>query len=247
MTGRRDHTTGAARRRFGISVALVGADGAGKSTLSTALAEDGGLPRPVKRIYMGVNLESSSLMLPTTRALLAVKRWRGGPPDLTATRVRAVPGDLGPEHGRDLRKSVRAAARLFVWTLEEWLREGVATWYRTRGYIVLFDRHFIADYYHSDIVAVGNRRDTLSRVHGWMLRRVYRKPDLVLCLDAPAETLYRRKPEAPVEWLEQRRQQYLGLATVFEDFAVIDATRPFEAVHDEAAAAISQHWKVAAS
>ena len=42
------------------------------------------LPLPVKRIYMGVNLEASSLMLPTTRLLLAAKRARGRRPDLVA-------------------------------------------------------------------------------------------------------------------------------------------------------------------
>ena len=41
-----------------LRVALVGADGAGKSTI-TGLLETAPLPAPVKRIYMGVNLEAS--------------------------------------------------------------------------------------------------------------------------------------------------------------------------------------------
>ena len=60
-------------RSRSLTVALVGADGAGKSTV-TRLLQTADLPRPVKTIYMGVNLEASSLMLPTTRALLLLRR-----------------------------------------------------------------------------------------------------------------------------------------------------------------------------
>ena len=47
----------------------------GKSTI-TGLLESAPLPAPVKRIYMGVNLESSSLMLPTTRLPKSSISWR---------------------------------------------------------------------------------------------------------------------------------------------------------------------------
>lgn len=41
-----------ARRRWGVSVALLGPDGAGKTTLAAAIANDFGLP--VRRVYMGM-------------------------------------------------------------------------------------------------------------------------------------------------------------------------------------------------
>ena len=72
-----------------LTVALVGPDGAGKSTISARLRQ-AALPAPVKTIYMGVNLEASTLMLPTTRLLLAAKRARGGRPDLVASSLRDV-------------------------------------------------------------------------------------------------------------------------------------------------------------
>src|SRR5690606_16626163 len=48
-----------------FTVALIGPDGAGKSTISRKVVEM--LDIPAKYLYMGVNLEASNLMLPTTR------------------------------------------------------------------------------------------------------------------------------------------------------------------------------------
>jgi len=223
-------TTGRCTTR---TVALVGADGAGKSTISQMLEREP-LPFPVKRVYMGVNLESSSLMLPTTRLLLAAKRARGRAPDLVA---EAAPAPPAGRRGRRWQRHAKDAARLTVWLLEEWLRQAVAATYARRGYLVVFDRHFYADYYHSAISPTG-APDALRRLHGWTLQHAYPKPDLVICLDAPGEVLFARKPEATADWLEQRRRQYLGLADVVPAFAVVDADRPLQAVFTDVVATI---------
>ncbi|HET7356776.1 MAG TPA: hypothetical protein VFJ09_08885 [Nocardioidaceae bacterium] len=226
-----------------LQVALVGADGAGKSTI-TQMLERGPVPFPVKRVYMGVNLESSSLMLPTTRLLLAVKRARGRRPDLVAgAHPVAVTA-----HARSQRlaRTVKGSARLGAWVLEEWLRQLVAAGYGRRGYVVVFDRHFFADYYHSDIAPAPDR-PAGARLHGWLLQHAYPKPDLVVCLDAPGDVLFRRKGEASAAWLEQRRQQYLGLGAVVPAFAVVDADRPVSSVFADVVAAIEARRKEAAS
>ncbi|HEX6248364.1 MAG TPA: hypothetical protein VFZ64_10875 [Nocardioidaceae bacterium] len=230
--------TAAPDARPRLRVALVGADGAGKSTISRMLEEEHELlPFPVKRVYMGVNLEASTLMLPTTRLLLAVKRARGGRPDLVAApQVRSTPDAGRP----DLRRRARAGARLAVWLLEEWLRQAVATGYSRRGFVVVFDRHFFADYYHSD-VARGS--DGGRSFHGWVLEHLYPKPDLVVCLDAPAEVLFARKPEATPGWLDQRRRQYLALEGVVPAFVAVDATRPLDEVYSDVLDSIRAQWK----
>lgn len=223
-----------------LRVALVGADGAGKSMLTRRL-EHARLPFPVKRIYMGVNLEASTLMLPTTRLLLVAKRIRGGRSDLTAGRLVADPVPRARTRRRWTR-APRDAARMTVWVLEEWLRQLVAAWYVGRGYVVVFDRHFFADYYHSDVAGNGHR-DRPARLHGWMLQHLYPKPDLVVCLDAPGEVLFARKPESSVAWLEQRRAQYLGLAGVVPAFTRIDADRPADDVFADVVHAICTYRK----
>lgn len=222
-------------RRRPLMVALVGPDGAGKSTV-TALLEQAELPRPVKRIYMGLNLESSSLMLPTTRLLLAAQRARGGRVDDPAR---------GPTEGSapGWRRAARDGARLTAWMAEEWLRFVVAAGYGRRGYIVVFDRHFFLDYYHADI-HLGPRpgHSLFHRLHAWMLEHAYPKPHLVICLDAPGRVLFARKGEETAEWLDRRRREYRALADVVPAFVVVDADRPVETVVRDVAQAIRDHW-----
>ena len=92
-----------------------------------------------------------------------------------------------------------------MWLAEEWFRQAVAEYHRRRGAIVVFDRHFYADYYHAEASGDG-WRPVASRIHGWLLTHAYPKPDLVICLDAPGQVLFDRKHEASAEWLEQRRR-----------------------------------------
>lgn len=220
------------RRSTGLTVAFVGADGAGKSAVTARLASTE-LGRPVKVIYMGVNLEASSLMLPTTRLLLAVKRAKGQRADMVASPLRDLDTTRTPT------SSAKEAARLGVWMTEEWLRLAVATYHVRRGHIVIFDRHFFADYYHADVDPRGSRGSAARRLHGWVLRRGYPRPDLMIMLDAPPERLFQRKQEATVEWLEQRRRQYLELADVVPHFVVVDCDRPLDDVVAEAAELIT--------
>lgn len=219
------------RRRRGITVALVGADGAGKSTVSAMLQTFEGLPAPVRTIYMGVNLEASSLMLPTTRALLSVKRAR---------KVGSVTGPSPVVRTRP----VKDALRLVLWATEEWTRQAAATWYATRGSIVIFDRHFFADYYFANVHAEPEHQThgTLPHLHTWMLRHLYPKPGLTLCLDAPVAVLSARKSEDTPAFLAQRRQQYLDLETIVPTYRRIDAAQPLDSVLADVVDAIHKHW-----
>jgi thymidylate kinase len=219
-----------------ITVALVGPDGAGKSTVSRLL-RDASLPAPVSTLYMGVNLDEGGPMLPTSRLALVVKRWRGGRADMTVAPPRAP---ARQQNGfRRIPGTLRGAARMVLWVAEEWYRQLVASRHRLRGRIVVFDRHFFVDYYHHDVAAT-TPRSAASTLHGWLLRHVYPKPDLVICLDAPGEVLHRRKGEADPQWLEERRQQYLQLRTVVPNFAVVAADRPVDVVTRDVADTITR-------
>jgi thymidylate kinase len=210
------------------SVALVGPDGAGKSAVARALVE--ALPVPARRLYMGVNLEASTVMLPTTRLALALKRRRGGKPDMTAgfdhpRRRRGLGGVAGAGY---------SGLRLLAWLAEEWYRAFIAWTYGRRRYLVVYDRHFYYDYYASDVQARAGRSMS-SRLHGYLLRRAYPRPELAVCLDAPAEILHARKAEQSLEVLKLRRAEYLSLAKLEQNMKVVDATRPLDAVVDEIA------------
>lgn len=211
-----------------FTVALTGLDGAGKTTIGRRLEQ--ALPLPVKYIYMGINLDSSNLVLPTTRLMLEIKRALGRKPDMggPADPFRAKPRPRGAwrQAAAGLKSGLRLANRIG----EEWFRQALAWYYQSRGYIVLFDRHFFSDYYASDIAQEGAGRPLTSRIHGFMLERLYPKPDLVIYLDAPAEVLFARKGEGSLELLQRRRQEYLQSRNQFRRFAVVDASRPEEDV-----------------
>ncbi len=209
-----------------FSVALIGADGAGKTTVARHLESRQELP--IRYLYMGVSKSSSNRMLPTTRLALALKRAagragdEGGPPNPARQ----------PRPARGWRRLLRGGKRTLSLAnrlAEEGYRALLAARYRRRGYIVLFDRHFYTDYYAHDIAGNGHQT-RWRRIHGLFLNRFYPRPDYLILLDAPAPVLHARKGEGTVELLERRRAEYWQLREQVPYFSVVDATQPQEAV-----------------
>ncbi len=107
-----------------VTVALIGADGAGKTTIGRRLEKESTLP--MKYIYMGVKPESSNHTLPTTRMILKIKRALGktshvgGPPDPTRSKPRYKSFLKRVLFG--LKSNLRIAHQLG----EEWFRQCLA-------------------------------------------------------------------------------------------------------------------------
>jgi len=222
--------------RSAFTVALVGCDGAGKTTVARRLEHELGLP--VRYLYMGVSADSSNRSLLTTRLAHRIKRAAGAPPDtrgpretLEETRAR----DRGAPRGLlgRARKGARSTLRLTNRLAEEWYRQLLAQRWARRGAIVIFDRHFVADYHAYDMS--GAARTLSRRLHGFLLSRAYPKPDLVIYLDASPEVLFARKGEGTLASLARRRGEYLRLGDVSEHFAVVSAEMPLDEVTGEVA------------
>ncbi|MBW3600913.1 MAG: hypothetical protein KY475_27060 [Planctomycetes bacterium] len=224
-----------------FTLALIGADGAGKTTLGRRLERQ--FPVPVKYLYMGTNVDACNCLLPTTRLARAVKQWRGaaapqgGPPD--PRRRKPPPKNLVKRLLREAKSSLSMTNRL----AEEWRRQGVAWRHRRRGSIVVFDRHFFADYYAHDVAPEDEFRSWAQRLHGLALARFYPQPDLTILLDAPPEVLFARKSEGTLELLERRRQEYLRLRDILAPFQVIDASQPEELVWSEVVRHVSAFYR----
>lgn len=227
-------------------VALIGPDGAGKTTIARQLEEQ--LPMRVKYLYMGGMPEHSSLMLATTRIRIALHRWR----DRERQRARKIASTQASHSahspGRRWLLSLLNALQFMTGLAEEWLLQGIILSYRLRGYLVLLDRHFLF-HHHAYIVGSAKRPLPLgTRLHAFMLEHVYPRPDLVIYLDAAPEVLFARKGEKSVEMLYQLRERYLEMSDRVRHFVVLDANQPQEDVTREAAEVVlgfcaGQRWQ----
>ena len=223
-----------------FTVALIGPDGAGKTTLARHLEQS--FPLPVKYLYMGDNIESSNFVLPTTRWLKTRQRQQAK--KLKTPSVAPSPGaNEADKKPSGLRAGVRVLKKALSFVnriLDELYRQLVALYYVHRGVVVLFDRHFLYDYYHFDVKPVNGKTPFKRRLHGFFLKHGFSEPDLVICLDAPAEVVFKRKGEFSVEYLEKRRSQYLDLKNVTANFAVVNVDRDLDTVKQEVSSLVWQ-------
>lgn len=206
------------------SIALVGADGSGKTTVSRNLVEDP--PVPVKYIYMGLNIESSNIALPWSRLFLRLKlaRYRR-----EANRKGIEdPGYVSThhiEHRSIERGRVTSSLRLVNRIVETAYRQIVSARYQRRGFVVIYDRHALFD-----SATAGKHRQLSDKIFNWVVQHLFPKPSRVLFLDAPPEVLLARKAEGTLEYLERKRQAYLAQGASVPSFVRIDATRPLPEV-----------------
>ena len=220
-----------------FSVALIGPDGAGKTSLTARLKQC--CEVPLQCLYMGINMEASDHTLPTSRLIEYLKRRRE-----TKSRAYCRADDSPSEGEISKRVPVRwlwAIGRLINRFLEEWYRQVLSWGYQLRGYAVVYDRHFLYDFTLDGID--GENQPADKRLHRWFLEHCYPRPRLTIYLDAPAEVLFARKGEKTLEELEQRRRAFLKLEQKVKNFFRIDATRPFDVVYAEVSRLVEQGYR----
>jgi thymidylate kinase len=213
-----------------FTVAIIGPDGAGKSSVIEGLQRSS--PYPIRRVYMGVNPDSLSHMLPTTRLVNYLKRRRHKKGSASPEKTS---GDLQKKNGQGLKRNpVLGAVKSFFFIAnrfgEAWYRQAVSWYYLRQGYIVLFDRHFYLDHLAYDFAHSNEKRPFLRRAYDRMLEKNYPRPDLTIYLDAPAEVLFARKHESTIENLDRMREAYLRMKNFTPAFCVVDTTQPLASV-----------------
>ncbi len=190
------------RRPTGLTVAFLGIDGVGKST-----------------VIRGV----MSALTP----VFARAQYFHFKPQVIPVSPRQPEVPMVHPQGKADGLSLRSLVRLGYYLLDYWIGYAGKVWLRrARTTLVMFDRYF----YDLSIDPVRLRHRWSMALAGWLARAVP-SPDLVIVLDAPPEVVRSRKQEVPcLEEGTREREEYLRLAKRLPNAHVVDATEDDTAV-----------------
>jgi thymidylate kinase len=215
-----------------FSVAIIGNDGSGKTTIANRLLEAQVFPS--RYLYMGLSTLSSNMALPTSYLARIFKRreFEKRSAKKPETDKAQTTASHNLHHGGPKRGSVWKTLRFANRMVEALWRQFVSWMYQSRGFVVLYDRHYFFD-------AAPGAGTNLSKLH-WTDRLefkifsdLYPKPSLVIFLDAPADVLFSRKGESNIKTLEKRREAIIRMSERLKDFIIVDATQPLDKVYEE--------------
>lgn len=216
------------------SVAIIGQDGAGKTTISQMVLEQ--LPYKMKYIYMGRNVESGNYSLPTSKFIHLYKIYiykKKHKISDSCTAKKLSLHEIDKDRKVDTRGRIGALLRLLNRLAEEWYRLFISWSYQIRGYLVIYDRHFIFDFIPDKLDSSLTKKRLTTKIHNWVLNNLYELPSLIIFLNAPAELLYARKGEATVEYIKAKNETFLEFGKKVKSFEIVDASQPVEKVFDD--------------
>lgn len=200
----------------GLAVAVLGPDGAGKSTVCSLL---GAMPRS-RLPFRGV--EATHLYDRVLPMLSEIKQGR-------VRRSRRTPVTEHNPHGKSAHPLPVALLTVGYGIVDQWLSDCVfSRRKRSQNRLLLCDRH------PRELLLDGKR----FRFPGpaWlarMLTRLMPMPDLVILLDAPAEVLQRRKQEVPFEETQRQAAAYRAYVGSLPQGRIVDGTQPAEAIAEQ--------------
>ena len=215
-----------------FSVAIIGNDGSGKTTIANRLIDAQVVPS--RYLYMGLSTLSSNMALPTSKIarLLKIREYK--------TRMNSESNVEKPKrnashdlhHGGPKRGSLWKFLRFWNRLIEASWRQFLSWMYQAQGYVVIYDRHYFFD-------SAPRPGKDLKKMH-WtdrleyiFFRDILPKPELVIFLDAPVDVLYKRKGESKIKVLEKRRNTIFEMGKNLDDFYIVDAQQPLNKVYED--------------
>jgi thymidylate kinase len=225
-----------------FSIALIGGDGAGKTTVANAVIQSSGLP--MKYLYMGLSTRSSNHALPTSRFVFFLKKKMYN--KAAKKSADPVPEEMSAnqlEYMENQHGWVWNTARFLNRTVEAWYRQFISWNYQMRGFVVIYDRHFFFDTAPGIINSQNQSLLVYDRLFFWLMSHWYPKPKLTIFLDAAPELLYSRKHEASPEYLERQRGVFIEQGKKLSHFIRVDASQPLNQVISEVIEHIQEFYR----
>lgn len=222
-----------------ITIALIGGDGAGKSTIAKKLISESDLP--MKYIYMGNNIESSNYALPWSRLMLRRKLRKI---KKQAERKGIQDKTFLTTHHISHRQKKSGVAQTLVRSLNRFTEiayRNVISWLlRMRGYNVIYDRHFLFDTFVQHDNKPKTPQKKIEALYYKALKNFFPIPHLIIFLDASPEVMVARKQEATIEYLQARRDYWLALGQTFDNFVRVDADQGINEVFSDVLAILRE-------
>jgi thymidylate kinase len=232
----------------GLIIAILGADGSGKSTVAAEVTRELSRKVAVMRLYMGSGNGSSGILRwPLEVVSRCLSRAQGD-------RMRRSEQKPGVPEGRRAWTPRKVLGRAFhlTWALtlawEKRTRLKRAWQARRRGILVVCDRFPQADIEgYNDGPLLGHLSESRLPFLRWLgswerssyARTALCPPDLVLRLLGPVEVLSRRRPEMDPARIHRKQEGIRALRFPRSTSVVdIDARQPLEAVVARAMSAV---------
>ncbi len=223
--------------RGGIIIAIVGGDGAGKTTVIEQIVRHFATFVSVRSIHLGK--PKRTLRTRVVRMLCMV--------DLAVRKYVFRRGSQRDSEGKSQSQLLRAL-RFVSKARDGYLAYARACRFATGGGLVICDRWPVAGLRLMEAPQLAERAampgssalvKALARIEG----EYYSKtpaPDKVLVLRVPPEVAVARKPSEPAEWLRRRSQEVWDFDWQKVGAQVVDANKPLDEVVSEV---ISATWQ----
>lgn len=213
-------------RPTGMTVAVLGPDGAGKSTVCSILSEMNRGQLPFSAIEVQHMYE---------RALPRLSELKKG----RIRRRPLTPAVTHDPHGKKPHGLVSSIFSLFYTAIDQWISRII--WGRTkmsRNLLVLNDRHMLE-------IVVDPKRFRYGGPKGLarLFMRLVPRPDLIVLLDAPAEVLQSRKQEVPFDETRRQRDAYARLVSSMSCGRLVSAADAPQTVAENVRKVILEHMQ----
>jgi thymidylate kinase len=206
-----------------ISIAIIGPDGVGKSTVISELMQQ--TPLGYRTVYMGWSDHENTLILPSSRWLYrrynknktptsaAIEKQNNGAEETTIARQIAI-----KKPAKITLKSMPGIANEI---LEQYARYLLAFYYKLRGSFVVFDRYvYDQEVFNDD--SNNNNIKPQDKFLAKYFKHFFPSPELTILLATDAEIIHQRKDELSIAQLTERIELYKALGEKKKEFHHID-------------------------